>query len=170
MTLTVLGLFGLLIIIGLGGYQIPFWPSDKEVSFEEPFSNYIGRELSVIGEVTALTWNDFPDKEKILVVSLTSLPRAKNRFVSHKIPLQKGQRVLIQSAWKSFKLIEFNYYYQVSVPGAGLPEGVPIKLDIGSDGIPDPFFYEVVQSKNSFKFTPSYAGRSLTLTTTEYDL
>jgi hypothetical protein len=153
MMLTALGLIGVVIILGLGGYQIPFWPSDTEVSFEEPFSNFIGREFLVIGEVTALTWNDFPDKEKILVVSLTSPPGASNRFVSHRIPLQQGQRILIQSAWKSFSLIEFTYYYQVSVPGAGLPEGVPIQLDIGSDGIPDPLFYEFVQSNKRVKLT-----------------
>ena len=146
MSLTVLGLFGVLIIVGLGGYQIPFWPSDTEVSLEKPFSNFIGREFRIMGDVTALTWNDFPDKEKILVVSLTSPPGARNRFVSHRIPLQQGQKVLIQSAWKSFSLIEFTYYYQVSVPGAGLPEGVPIQLKIGSDGIPDPLVYESFQS------------------------
>ena len=146
MTLTALGLIGILIIIGLGGYQIPFWPSDTEVSFEEPFSNFIGREFFLKGEVTALTWNNFPDKEKILVVSLTSPPGASNRFVSHRIPLQQGQKVFIQSAWKSFSLIEFTYYYQVSVPNAGLPDGVPIHLKIDSDGIPDPLIYESLQS------------------------
>jgi hypothetical protein len=148
MTLTALGLLVCVIVIGVGGYQIPFWPSDTEVSFEEPFSNFIGQEFLVIGEVTALTWNDFPDKEKILVVSLTSPPGASNRFVSHRIPLQQRQRVLIQSAWKSLSLFEFTYYYQVSVPGAGLPEGVPIQLDIGSDGIPNPLYYELDQSNN----------------------
>ena len=167
MTLTTLGLIGVVIIIGLGGYQIPFWPSDTEVSLEKPFSNFIGRELHVMGDVTALTWNDFPDKEKILVVSLTSPPAASNRFVSHRIPLQQGQRVLIQSAWKSFSLIEFTYYYQVSVPGAGLPEGIPINLKIGSDGIPNPLVYDFIQSNNSFQSTPAQSDRSLTLTATE---
>jgi hypothetical protein len=155
-SLTALVLFGIVIILGIGGYQIPFWPSDKEVSLEEPFSNFIGRELFVIGEVNALAWNDFPDKEKILVVSLTSPPGASNRFVSNRIPLQQGQRILIQSAWRSFSLIEFTYYYQVSVPGAGLPEGVPIQLDIGSDGIPNPLVYKFEQANKSLQRT----GRS----------
>ena len=151
MSLTVLGLFGVLIIIGLGGYQIPFWPSDTEVSLEKPFSTFIGGEFRVMGDVTALTWNDFPDKEKILAVSLTSPPGASNRFVSHRIPLQQGQRIFIQSAWKSYSLIEFTYYYQVLVPDAGLPKGVPIKLKIGSDGILDSLVYEFIQSNKAVK-------------------
>ncbi|MCG8686619.1 MAG: hypothetical protein MI892_17195 [Desulfobacterales bacterium] len=153
MTLTALGLIVCLIVIGVGGYQVPFWPSDTEVSLEEPFSNLIGQEFLVLGKVTALAWNDFPDKEKILVVSLTSPPGASNRFVSYRVPLQQGQKVLIQSAWKSFSLFESTYYYKVAVPGAGLPEGVPIQLDIDSDGIPNPLYYERTQSNKSLNQT-----------------
>lgn len=153
MTITALGLFGIVIVIGLGGYQIPFCPSDTEVTHEKPFSSFIGREYRVMGDVTALAWNDFPDKNKILVVSLTSPAGASNRFVSHRIPLQQGQKILILSAWRSFSLVEFTYYYLVSVPDAGLPEEIPTKLKIGSDGIPDPLVYETVQSNDPINRT-----------------
>jgi hypothetical protein len=152
-TLSAIGLLGVIIIIGLSGYQVPFWPSDTEVTNEKPFSSYIGRELRVMGDVTALAWNDFPDKSKILVVSLTSPPGASNRFVSRRIPLLRGQRVFILSAWRSLSLFEFTYYYLVSVPGAGLPRDIPIQLKIGSDGILDPLVYEPVQSNQRLKPT-----------------
>ena len=140
--LSAIGLFGAIFIIGLGGYRIPFWPSDTEVTYEKPFSSYIGRELHVTGAVTALAWNDFPDKSKILVVSLTSPPGASNRFVSRRIPLRLGQKVIILSAWRSLSLVEFTYYYLVSVPGAGLPEDIPIHLKVDADGVPDTLVYK----------------------------
>jgi hypothetical protein len=153
-TLSAIGLLGVIIIIGLGGYQIPFWPSDTEITDEKPFSNYIGREYRVMGDVTALAWNDFPDKGKILVVSLTSPPGASNRFVSRRIPLRRGQRVIILSAWRSLSLLEFTYHYLVSVPEAGLPEWVPVQLKVASDGIPNPLVYESVQSNKALQPTP----------------
>jgi|GEM_PF-6301946 hypothetical protein len=154
MALAAFGLFAILIVIGLAGYQIPFWPEDTEVTNEKPFSSYIGQELRVMGDVTALAWNDFPDKNKILVVSLTSPPGASNRFVSRRIPLRRGQRVIILSAWRSLSLVEFTYHYLVSVPEAGLPEGVPVQLKVASDGIPNPLVYESVQSNEALQPTP----------------
>jgi hypothetical protein len=141
--LTALGLFVVLIILGIGGYSLPFWPSAKEVTQEKPYADFVGREYQVTGNVSALAWNDFPDKKKILSVSLTP-PDAQNRFVSYSIPLKAGQRVRILSAWRHFALVEFTYSYVVSVPGVDLPEGVPVKLSVDSDGVPNPLFYEAV--------------------------
>lgn len=139
------------IVLGVGGYSVPFWPADSEVTNQKPYSDFIGREYRVIGPVAALAWNDFPDKAKILVVSLTSPPGAQNRFVSYKIPLQPGQKVRILSAWRSLVLFEFSYYYLVSVPSGNLPEGVPIKMKVSPEGIPDPFAYQAMQSNNALQ-------------------
>jgi hypothetical protein len=145
LVITVFGLFGILIVIGVAGYQIPFWPQDTKVSNEKPFSTYIGQEYRVTNHIKALAWNDFPDKEKILLVSLTPPPGTKNRFVSNTITLQPGQKVRILSAWRSLSLFEYTNYYLVAAPNAGLPENVPIKMKVGSDGIPSPLFYEPSQ-------------------------
>ena len=138
-----------LIVLGIGGYKVPFWPADSEVTNQAPFSDFIGREYLVIGPVEALAWNDYPDKAKILVVSLMSPPSARNRFVSYKIPLQPGQKLRILSAWRSLKLFEYSYYYLVSVPGGNLPEGVPIRMKVSPEGIPDPFAFQAMQSRNT---------------------
>jgi hypothetical protein len=58
--------------------------------------------------------------------------------------LQTGQRIRIVSAWRHFLLLGFRRYYVVLVPGAGLPEGIEITMDVTSDGIPDRRFYEPV--------------------------
>jgi len=94
-----------------------------------------------------MAWNDFPDKAKILNVSLTSPPGAHNRFVSYSIPLKLGQRVRIISAWRQFTLFEFSYKYVVDVPGAGLPEGIAITMKVNSDGVPDPLVYEAIDEQ-----------------------
>jgi len=146
---TVVSAFGLiavlssaLIILGVGGYRVPWFPS-TDVSHEKPYADFVGREYRVTGHVTALAWNDFPDKAKILRVSLTP-PAARNRFVSYSIPLQLGQRVRIISAWRQFELVEFTYEYVVNVPGAGLPDGIPITMKVSADGVPDPLIYEAI--------------------------
>lgn len=151
--LSAFGLFAILIVIGLGGYQIPFWPEDTEVTDEEPFSSFIGQEYRVTSQIKALAWNDFPDKEKILIVSLMPPPGARNRFVSYSITLQPEQKIRILSAWQSLSLFKYSNYYLVSIPDAGLPEGVPIKMKIGTDGVPSPLFYESLQSNNSSNLT-----------------
>ncbi len=145
----VIAAFGLLafaIMVGVGGGSLPFWPSATEVTHESPFADFVGREYRVTGNVSALAWNDFPDKAKILVVSLTP-PDARNRFVSYRIPLKLDQRVRILSAWRHLSLFEFTYDYKVSVPGAGLPEGVPVKMWVNSDGVPNPLFYEAIDKR-----------------------
>lgn len=143
--ITVIGLFAIFIVIGLGRYQIPFWPEDIKVSNEKPFSTYIAQEYRVTNHIQALAWNDFPDKEEILAVSLTPPPGTKNRFVSYSITLQPGQKIRILSAWRSLSLFEYTNYYLVAIPGAGLPENVPIKMKVNSDGMPNPLFYETLQ-------------------------
>ena len=141
------------MVIGIGGYQIPFWPEDTEVTDKAPFSRFIGQEYRVTSQIKALAWNDFPDKEKILVVSLMPPPGARNRFVSYSIILQPGKKIRILSAWRSLSLFEYTNYYIVSIPDSGLPEGVPIKMDVDSDGVPSPLFYEPLQSNNSSNLT-----------------
>ena len=135
-------LLSALIILGVGGYRVPWFPK-TDVSHEKPYAAFVGREYRVTGHVTALAWNDFPDKAKILSGSLTP-PAARNRFVSYSIPLRQGQRVRIISAWRQFELLEFTYEYVVNVPDAGLPDGIPITMKINADGIPDPLIYEAV--------------------------
>jgi len=141
---TALGLLAVVIILGVGGVRLPFWFPNTEVTNERPYADFIGREYRVTGHVTALAWNDFPNKAKILNVSLMPPPGARNRFVSYSIPLQLGQSVRIISAWRQFALVEFTYHYVVSVPGAGLPDGIPITMKVNFDGVPDPLVYEAI--------------------------
>jgi hypothetical protein len=144
--LAALGLLAVLIALAVGGCQPPFWFPEADVSREEPYEDFVGREYRVAGQVTALVWNDFPDKAKILTVSLMPSPGARNRFVSYSIPLKPGQRVRIVSAWRRFDLVEFAYRYVVNVPGAGLPEDIPITMKVGADGVPDPLIFEAVEN------------------------
>jgi hypothetical protein len=58
--------------------------------------------------------------------------------------LKPGQRVRIVSAWRQFALVEFARHYVVSVPGAELPDRIPVKMYVSSDGVPDPLVYEPV--------------------------
>ena len=53
--------------------------------------------------------------------------------------MQRGQRIRLVSAWREFP--SFAKYYVVSVPGAGLPEGIRITMAVSPDGIPDPRVY-----------------------------
>jgi hypothetical protein len=144
------GLVAIVIALGVGGVMLP-GPADKEVSGQKPFSDFIGREYRVTGDVTAHAWNDFPDKEKILTITLMTPPGVANRFVSYRRRLDPGQSVRIVSAWRSFAFMELNkwhiYYYVVSLPGNVLTDAAPIHLSVESDGSPDPRFYEPVVQK-----------------------
>ena len=71
-------------------------------------------------------------------------PGVRNRFVSYVTPLQRGQRIRIVGAWRRLSLVGFSRHYVVSVPGAGLPEGIRITMAVNSDGIPDPRVYEPI--------------------------
>lgn len=130
------------VVLGIAGYGGP--APRTEVTQQRPYSDYIGREYRVVGDVSAYAWNDFPDKDKILSVTLTPPPGTRNRFVSYVIPMKKGQRIRILNAWRSYTMLEIVRYYVVSVPEAGLPTGVEITMRVGSDGIPDPRIYEPI--------------------------
>ncbi|WP_413578610.1 hypothetical protein ACLVWU_08740 [Bdellovibrio sp. HCB290] len=142
---TILGVLGaivVLIALGVGGYRLPV--SDAEVTQREPFSKFIGREYLVKVPIEAMFWNDFPNKEKIVSVSIGPAT-AKTRFVSKIVPIGVGQRIRLVSAWQSFALLESNKYYRVSISDLEVPEGVPIHLDVNSDGIPDASIYEPIK-------------------------
>jgi hypothetical protein len=142
MAFAAFGLLWLVVVLAVGGVRLPI--PKTEVTHDRPYADFIGREYRVSGAVSALAWNDFPDKTKILNVSLMPSPGARNRFVSYRIPLQPGQRIRIVSAWRRFALVEFSYHYLVLVPDAGLPDGVPISMSVKSDGVPDPLVYEAI--------------------------
>lgn len=137
-----ISLIGLLIVFGLAGTPSPF--PVTETTHQKPFVDFVGREYRVVADVRALAWNDFPDKATILSISLMSPPVVRNRFVSYETPLKLGQRVRIVSAWRQFALVEFTRHYVVSVPGARLPDGIPVTMNVKSDGVPDPLVYEPV--------------------------
>ena len=136
------GLLALVIVLGVGGVQLP-WPP-TEITQQKPYADFIGREYRAISSVSAYAWNDYPDKAKIRSFSLLPPPGVRNRFVSYVTPLQPGQKVRIVSAWRHFLLLGFHRYYVVSVPSAELPEGIPITMEVNSDGIPDRRFYEPI--------------------------
>jgi hypothetical protein len=60
--------------------------------------------------------------------------------------VEEGSLVIVDnvSAWRQFVLFEFARYYKVSVPDAGLPDGIDIEMRVASDGVPDPLVYEPI--------------------------
>lgn len=142
---TAFGLLALLIMLGVGGIRLPFWFPDTDISDQKPYADFVGREYRVTGNITALAWNDFPDKTKILTVSLSPSPGTRNRFVSYGISLPRGQKVRLTGAWRQVVLFGFSYHYAVEVPGTALPDGVPIRMTVNSDGAPDPLLYEAIE-------------------------
>jgi hypothetical protein len=137
------GLFAFLIMLGIGGVAVPWFP-DTEITHQRPYADFVGREYRVTGDVSAYAWNDFPDRAKILTISLIAPPGVRNRFVSYVTPLRRGQKIRIVSAWRSVVLEGFLRYYVVTVPDAGLPDAIPITMRVNSDGIPDPSVYEPI--------------------------
>lgn len=101
-------------------------------------------DYRIVSDVIAHVWNDYPDKNTIETISLIRPPGIANRFVSKHVPLQLGQTVHIISAWRYLGLFGYIRYYVVSVPGAGLPEGVPIHMNMDSEGVPDPETFEPI--------------------------
>ncbi|MEO8520203.1 MAG: hypothetical protein ABI603_02505 [Acidobacteriota bacterium] len=136
------GLLVLVIFSVLGGVQVP-WPP-TETTQQKPYADFVGREYRVISGVSAYAWNNYPDKVKIQSFSLLPPPGVGNRFVSYVTPLRPGQRVRIVSAWRHFLLFGFHRYYVVSVPGAELPAGIPITMEMNSDGSPDRRYYDPI--------------------------
>ena len=118
--------------------------SDVGILPRQPYSDAIGREYRVVGNVIAVAWNDFPDKETLLSIALSSPPGSANRFVSWTVPLKQGQVVRITGARRQFDWLGFGLWYVVSVPGMDWPEGVPVKIGIDSEGVPDPKLYELI--------------------------
>jgi hypothetical protein len=115
-----------------------------QVTHRKPYMDFIGRECRVVADVRATAWNDFPDKAKILSIALYGPPGVRNRYVSYVTPLKQGQTVRIVSAWRQFALFGFHRHYVVLVPGAGLPDGIPVTMYMNADGVPDPRVCEPV--------------------------
>ena len=134
-----LALGTILIMLGVGGVRSPL--PDAEITHQIPYANFVGREYRVTSEVAAYAWNDFPDKTKILSISLLPAPGIRNRFVSWVKPLKAGQRIRIVTARRHFTLLGSTAYYVVIVPDAGLPDGIDVTMNVNSDAIPDPLVY-----------------------------
>jgi hypothetical protein len=74
---------------------------------------------------------------------LRSLPKSCSRQREDtQLDAEPGQRIRIVSAWRQFALFGFHRHYVVSVPGAGLPDGIPVTMNVQPDGVPDPRVYE----------------------------
>ena len=58
--------------------------------------------------------------------------------------MERGQRIRILSARRSYTMVDIVRYYVVSVPDAGLPTGVEIEMNVGPDGVPDRRLYEPI--------------------------
>jgi hypothetical protein len=116
-----------------------------EITNRKPFADYIGCEYRVVGNVSALAWNEFPDKDTIRSFSLMSPPLVRNRFVSYTKQLSFGQTVRIVSAWRYLTLSGYTYEYGVRLPGSGLREGTAIYMSVNSNGVPDPPIYEPIE-------------------------
>jgi|KBSMisStaDraftv2_1062788.scaffolds.fasta_scaffold505108_2 hypothetical protein len=142
---TLFVVYALLITVLMILAETPNPSPVTEISHQKPYADFVGRECRVVADVLATAWNDFPDKAKILSITLGPPPGYGNRFVSYQKPLKPDQRVRIVSAWQQFALFGFNRHYVVSVPGAGLPDGSPVTLYMNADGVPDPQVCEPVQ-------------------------
>ena len=145
--LAVVGLFAvwiftisLLMVLAEASSPFPI----TEVTHRKPYVDFIGRECRVVADVRATAWNDFPDKAKIVTIGLNGPPGVRNRYVSYVTPLKPGQTVRIVSAWRQFALFGFHRHYVVLVPGAGLPDGIPVTMYMNADGVPDPRVCEPV--------------------------
>jgi hypothetical protein len=60
----------ILLTVAGAGMQIPARRAD--VTNRRPFVGFVGREYRVGGNVSALAWNGFPDKQRIVSISLMS--------------------------------------------------------------------------------------------------
>ena len=142
-----IALFGLLVtgigVTALALVGVTIRSPKTEITHEPPFTAFIGREYLVRSALSAYAWNDFPDKAKLLSVSLLPPPGVRNRFVSFVIPLEMGQRLRIISAWRDVGWGTTSHYV-VAVPDAGLPDGIPVTIAVNGDGILDPRIYEPV--------------------------
>ena len=135
-------IFAVVLLMVLAESPSPF--PVTEITQREPYADFVGRECRVVAHALATAWNDFPDKTKILEITLMAPPGIKNRFVSYATHLKPDQRARIVSAWQQFALYGYNRHYVVSVPGAGLPDGIPVWLYMNGDGVPDPQVCEPV--------------------------
>ncbi len=133
----------LMIVLVMAGAGINL-SSNTEVTRQKPYIDFIGREYRVVGEARAYAWNDFPDKAKILEITLMGPPGVANRFVSYSRPLKQGKRVRIVCAWRQLIFFGFSRHYIVSLPGAELPDDIPIQMNVEADGMPDPRLFEAV--------------------------
>ncbi len=70
------GLLALLIILGLGGFASPF--PDTEITHRKPYADFVGHEYRVTSAVSAYSWNAFPDKARIVSISLVPPPGVNN--------------------------------------------------------------------------------------------
>ena len=135
----------IVVVLTVGGVLSPFPVTD--ISGRQPYADVIGREYRVVGNVIAVAWNDFPDKETLLSIALISPPGSANRFVSWTVPLKQGQVVRITGARRQFDWLGFGLWYVVSLPGMDWPKGVPVKIGMDSEGAPDPKLYELIHQE-----------------------
>jgi hypothetical protein len=88
------GLLALVIVLGVGGVQVP-WPP-TETTQQKPYADFVGREYRVISSVSAHAWNDYPDKAKIQ--SFSSLIAASTSHSVSKRPRLfqgRGDRLVV---------------------------------------------------------------------------
>ena len=129
-----------LVIVTVGGILSPFPVTD--ISSRPPYAGVIGREYTLKSKLVAVAWNDFPDKKKILSITLQPMGHG-NRFVSAHVDVQRWQRLRVVGARQQWGFAGIGRWYVVSLPGIELPDA-PIGIGMDSARVPDPTLYEPV--------------------------
>jgi hypothetical protein len=82
------------------------------------------------------------DQDPVVLIAASTRSPQPFRLICNSLAARAKVRIV--SAWRHFLLLGFHRYYVVSVPSAELPEGIPITMEVNSDGIPDRRFYEPI--------------------------
>ena len=116
------------LLVAIGGcHQGPH----SELTSVKPYADLIGSEYRVVAtDVHAYPIYESVTTKNISRVAVIAGVGIGGSEIGSPINIPQGQIIRILSAWRKPLLFEDGIYYRVQLPGAELPQNVPIELEL----------------------------------------
>jgi len=124
-----------------------------EVTHLRPYSELVGAQYRITGDVAAYGIYRYPQRDKVLYAAIIPGAGIAGPEVAYRIPVPAGTIVSIQKVVKSGVLFNSTIEYSVAVTNDLLPKGVELRLELsrGNEGEGlslNPKFYERIKYLN----------------------
>jgi hypothetical protein len=112
-------------------------PTLVELPLSSQYGQIAGSEYRIIAAVEAYGIYENLDKKVISYITLIPGVGISGPEVAFKKRIDKGQKIVVLSAWQERKLLHSNVYYVIALQDTNIPRDIQVRIDLsrGNEGV-----------------------------------